>query len=96
MLIEEVIFDSEYITEAQLIWARSGDKIVRKYRCTTGQRKGRIVSSPQQCSAAINIKKRMVLKRTKAQKGHRMIKKSKRTKRTNPASKRLKTLNKRK
>ena len=28
------------------IWGRNKGKLVRKYRCTSGQRKGRIVAKP--------------------------------------------------
>lgn len=83
------------ITEKQ-VWGRKGTKLVRKYRCTSGQRKGRTVSNMSQCFAAPNPKKRAALKRTKARLGARMIRKAKKTKRINPASKTLKRLNKRK
>ena len=36
--------DRESVVEAQMVWARSGKKLVRKYRCTVGMRAGRIVS----------------------------------------------------
>ena len=49
--------DFYIITESQT-WARSGTKVVRKYRCTGGQRKGRVVSNFSQCFAPVNIKKR--------------------------------------
>lgn len=82
------------ITEsAKMAWARRGNKIVKKFRCTSGRRKGRIVSKPSQCSAPINIKKRMQMKKTKAKHGSRMARKAKKTRRVNPASRRLKTLN---
>jgi hypothetical protein len=58
-----------------------------------GNRKGRIVSNMSQCYAAPDVKKRMTLKRTKARLGGRMARKAKRTKRINPASRRLKILN---
>jgi len=45
------------VTE-DLAWARSGQKVVRKYRCTNGPRKGRIVKKMSQCFAAPDIKKR--------------------------------------
>ena len=42
---------SEIITEGALqIAGRRGGKIVRKYRCTTGSRKGRIVAKPETCN----------------------------------------------
>lgn len=82
------------LVEAKMAWARKGNKIVKKYRCTSGIRKGRIVSSPGSCNKPPDLKKRMVFKRTKAKLGNRMKRKSMKTKRTNPASKRLKALNK--
>jgi len=94
MKIDDIIIESkEEVCEARMAWARKGNKIVKKYRCTSGPRKGRLVSSPAQCSKPIDIKKRMQLKRTKAKMGARIARRSKRTKRTNPASKMLKRLN---
>jgi hypothetical protein len=52
------------------------------------------VSNPAQCGAPIDIKKRMVLKKTKARMGKRMARKAQRTKKFNPASRALKRLNK--
>lgn len=90
MLLSE-IFDQ--VSEKQ-VWARKGQKVVRKYRCTTGQRKGRIVAEPSQCFKVIDVKKRALFKRTKARLGGKMIRKSRKTKRVNPASRLLKRLNK--
>jgi hypothetical protein len=81
------------ITE-KMAWAKRGNKVVRKYRCSTGTRAGRIVSNIGQCFAAPDIKKRIKLKLTKARLGSRMTRKAKRTKRVNPASKRVKAMNK--
>jgi hypothetical protein len=93
MLVHEFI---QPIEEKQ-IWGRKGTSLVRKYRCTSGQRKNRIVSQPVQCFAPMDTKKRAVMKRTRARLGARMARKAKRTKRTNPASIRLsKGLNKKK
>ena len=75
-------------------WARSGKKVVRKYRCSAGPRKTRIVSKLQQCFAAPHVKKRIALKRVKARLGSRIARKAKRTKRINPASIRVQRLNK--
>ncbi len=91
MLVTEII--QTPIDEKQ-VWARSGHKVVRKYRCTGGARKGRIVSKIQQCFAAPDFKKRAVLKKTKARLGSRMARKAKRTKRINPASRRVQAMNK--
>lgn len=84
----------EPVVEKQ-VWARSGKKVVRKYRCTTGRRKGRVVSKMSQCYAPLDIKQSVRFKQSKRKLGNRMSRKARRTKRTNPASKRLKQLNKR-
>ena len=47
------------------VWAKSGQIVVRKYRCTSGQRKGRVVKMASQCFAAPNIAARIRLKKTK-------------------------------
>ena len=77
-----------------MTWAKRGNKVVRKFRCVSGRRKSRVVSSPAQCFAAPDIKKRIKLKMTKARLGARMTRKAKKTKRVNPASKRVAALNK--
>lgn len=76
-----------------MAWGKRGNKVVRKFRCTSGRRKSRVVSSPAQCFAAPDIKKRIKLKMTKARLGARMARKAKKTKRVNPASKRVAALN---
>lgn len=90
MLIHEFI---EPLDEKQ-VWARSGKKVVRKYRCTSGSRKNRVVAQASQCFAAPDVKQRILFKRTKARLGTRMARKAKRTKRINPASRRVQALNK--
>jgi hypothetical protein len=82
------------IAEAKVVFAKRGKAVTRKFRCTVGPRKGRVVGNPNQCSAPIDLKKRFVLKRTKAAKGARMTKKAMRTKKFNPASKIVAQLNK--
>jgi hypothetical protein len=94
MLLREFFISDESLEEKQ-VWAKSGKQVVRKYRCTMGQRKGRNVAKFQQCFAAPDIKKRITLKRTKTRLGKRLTRKSNRTKRINPASRRVKALNKR-
>lgn len=89
MLITEIVSLDEKQT-----WGRTGNKVVRKYRCTSGQRAGRIVSKMSQCFAPINIKKRAKFKQTKARLGKRIARLTKRTKRINPASRRVQSLNK--
>lgn len=87
MLISEVI---EGVTP---IFGRKGAKTVRKYRCTSGSRRGRIVAKPSTCTAPVNVKARQTMKKTRKAKGRSMSVKTKLTKRTNPASQRLKKFN---
>ena len=82
------------ISEAKVIFRKRGNKVKRAFRCTVGTRKGRPVQNPQQCAAPIDLRKRFVLRRTRAQKGARMMKKAQRTKRLNPASRIVARLNK--
>lgn len=93
MLIEEIVKTDEEFYEAKLVYARSGKKVVRKYRCSSGRLKGKTVANPTACLKPVNVKKRFTLAKTKAKMGSRMARKSKMTKRMNPASKRLKMLN---
>lgn len=92
MLLRE-LFD-QTLDEKQ-VWARSGKKVVRKYRCSSGKRKGRVVAKMSQCFAAPDVKKRTKLKQTKLRLGPRMTRKAKRTKRINPASRRVQAMNRR-
>lgn len=91
MIINEAY--NTVVTEAKVVFARRGNKVAKKFRCTVGKRKGRVVASPAQCAAPIDIKKRFVMKKTKAMKGPRMTKKAQRTKRINPASKLVRQMN---
>ena len=72
------LFTDTPIDEKQ-IWAKSGQKVVRKYRCTSGARKGRIVAKPGQCFAAPNIKARFNMKRTRARVGKKMVRLARRS-----------------
>jgi len=81
------------VEEAKLVYARKGRQIVRKYRCSSGRLKGK--STPTACFKPVDIKKRFTLARTKAKLGSRLKRKAAMTRRMNPASRRLKTLNKR-
>ena len=44
------------VTEAKVVFAKRGKAVTKKFRCTVGKRKGRVVSSPQQCAAPIDLK----------------------------------------
>lgn len=83
------------ITEAGTnAWKKIGSKNVRKFRCTYGPRKGRVMSSPAACNAPINHKKSASLKKTKSKLGSTGQVRIKRTKTFDPASKRLRNLHK--
>lgn len=75
------------------IAGRKGNRTVRKYRCTSGSRKGRIVAKPSTCTAPRNVAASRTLKHTKRTRGTALKVKTSRTRRANPASKRLKNLN---
>lgn len=88
-------FTDEPILEARMVWRKVGNTIKRAVRCTSGRRKGRVVSNPSQCNAPIDFKKRLTMKKTKSRLGARMARKSRRTKKFNIQSKRVAALNKR-
>lgn len=90
MLLDELIG----VVEAKIAWGRRGDKVVKKYRCQGGRRHGKVVANPATCFAAPDIKKRIRLRQMKAKFGSRIARKSKKTKRVNPASRRIAALNK--
>jgi len=66
---------------------------VRKYRCTTGPRKGRVVAKAATCNAPKNMKASNTLKRTRRAKGKTTDIKRSRTVRTSPTTQKLKRLN---
>lgn len=78
---------------AILVYARSGDKITRKYRCTTGRRTGKLVGTPTQCYAPLDFKKRANMRRLHKTRGKTMALKRKRTKLYNPVSKQVSRMN---
>lgn len=77
-----------------MVWSRQGGKQVRKYRCTSGLRKGRVMASPASCNAPINVAKGQTLRKTKAKKSGGIKMKSMRTRNQNVRSLRLAKLNK--
>lgn len=87
-----MIFDDIH-ESAKAAWGKSGDKVVKKFRCTTGQRKGRLVTSPEKCSTPVDIKKRFDTKKQMNRFGSRYARKAKRTKKNNPASRIVKARN---
>jgi len=84
----------DYLEEGYVqIAGRSGNKIVRKYRCTSGKRRGRIVSKASTCTAPVNVTSKVNIKKAKRRKGSLMKVKSARTKRARKSAKRLSVLN---
>lgn len=71
------------------IWGRNKGKLVRKYRCTSGTRKGRIVAQPSTCNAQKKVGSAINLKRAKARRSSVMKVKSARIKRAGGLTKRL-------
>lgn len=92
MLLRNLFENTEGITERQ-VWAKSGQKIVRKYKCSAGKRKGRVVKNISQCFAVPDIKKRAKLKMTRARLGKIMTRRANITKKKNPISKRVRMMN---
>ena len=90
---------SEIITEG-MVFARVGkggtgkSKVKMKWRCETGNRAGRLVSSPSQCGASIDVGKRAKMKQTRAKTKAVQARKAKRTKKLNVASRIMQALNK--
>jgi len=74
-------------------WGRKpGGKMVRRYRCTSGKKKGRVVAKPSTCATAVSPKKSAVLKRTKQIRGAAQNVKRKITMRR-PTSTRIRSAN---
>lgn len=73
----------------------SGSKghTVRKYRCTSGPRKGRVVAKAATCNAPKKMSSSNTLKRTRRSKGKTTDIKRSRTVRTSPTTQKLKRLN---
>jgi uncharacterized membrane protein len=87
MLLEEII---EGVVQ---VFSRNKGSVVRKYRCTSGTRKGRVVSKPSTCMAPINVKSRVTMKTNRSRKGSLSSFRANRSKKTNPASQRVRRLN---
>lgn len=84
----------EFTESAKTAIGRKGSGIGRKYRCTSGSRKGRMVANPTTCNAPKNVKKSVQFKATKARLGGRMKTSRKRTMSTSGRSQAIQRLNK--
>jgi hypothetical protein len=91
--ISEQIVQALNLEEEIVTWKRVGKKIIPRFRCPSGPRKGRVVPDISQCYAHPDIKKSEKFKLTRAKKGAAQARKTKRTKRVNPVSKLASRLN---
>lgn len=89
----------EFVTEVELAWgrthgtARSGD-VKMKFRCTSGPRKSRLVSSPAKCFDHPDIAKSVKMKTTRARTAPTQARRANRTKDINTTTKLVTRLNK--
>jgi hypothetical protein len=93
------LFDAQPITEAtgglQIFGRGKGGKsIKKKFRCTSGPRKGRVVSDPATCMKPIDIAKRIRAKRSRPKFKAKAAFARNRTMRSNPITKAIGTRNK--
>ncbi len=87
MLVEEIIEGYKQV------WGRNSKGLVRRYRCTDGPKKGRVVAKPSTCSTATSQSKSTTLKKTRRTKGKaQAVKRSVTMKR--PTTKRIQRVNK--
>ena len=88
MLIEEIISDG-----FKQVWGRGPKGVVRRYRCTDGRKKGRVVAKPSTCGTAVGQQRSHNLKKTRRTKGSaQSIKRSLTLKK--PTSRRIAKMNK--
>ena len=87
------MFLRELTEGVMTVFGKSGGKVVRKYRCTSGSRKGRLVAKAATCSAPKNVKASVTLKKTRRSKGSALDVKRSRTKRSTVASQRVRKAN---
>lgn len=96
-LFESVGEDEEeplYEVGAKIAWSRQGGKLTRKFRCTQGPRKGRIVNSPVDCGKPIDPQKRQRFRVARAKQAPKAAARAKVTKKRDPTSRVVRKLNK--
>jgi hypothetical protein len=47
------------------VWGRNSKGVVRKYRCTSGPKKGRVVAKASTCSTPVSQSKSVTMKKTR-------------------------------
>jgi hypothetical protein len=86
---------SEILEGYKLVWGRSNKKgVVRRYRCTDGPKKGRVVAKPSTCTTTTSLKKSGQLKKTRRSQGSRQATVRKNTL-SRPTATRVRNLNRR-
>lgn len=86
--------DGEVLTEAQRAYKRRDRKIIKMYRCTSGPKKGKVVSDPKVCVQRKDPKKKRQGKKVMREKKGIIQRKSKRSKKQ-AMSKLVKRMNQR-
>lgn len=91
------LFDCKPVLEEgnlQIFGRNKGSKgLKRKFRCTSGPRKGRVVSDPATCMKPIDVAKRIKAKQSRPKFKSKASYARKRTMRTNPLTKAIKSRN---
>jgi hypothetical protein len=90
---EEILLDNIIAESASMAWGKRGDQVVKKYRCLSGPRKGRLVNTPSDCAKKLDLQKSKRMKRNLAVQGKKMARKARRTKRVSPVSKQIQKRN---
>ena len=93
------ILTEEILDEVEVAWGRShttarGGQPTLKYRCTSGPRKSRLVSSPAKCHQPMDVAQAQKMKTTRAKTAPTQARRQKRTKAINTASRLISKLNK--
>lgn len=85
----------EFVTEHRMVWRRNPrtGKVTLRWRCESGFRKNRTVAAVSDCGRAPDMAQAQQMKRTRAKTKIRQARRTKRTKRVNPASKLVRRLN---
>lgn len=85
----------EFVTEHRLVFRRNprSGKISLSWRCESGPRINRTVPNVSDCGKAPDVAQSQQMKRTRARTKVRQARRTRRTKRINPASRLVKRLN---
>ena len=74
-------------------WKKQGSQVTRKYRCTSGPRKGQVRASPAACNAPVKVGAKLTMKKNKQKMGGHGRYLASKTKKTDNASRRLTSVN---